>query len=292
MGNNMLGMLVLAAGLLSNQIEAMIVKRYGAKHGNGGMFFNMILCLSATIYFLVTDQGGFVLPTGVLVYGLINSVMYAVGFYFGYVAFRTGSFGLTRLFTSFSGILTIFYGVIGLQEPVNPLMILAVVLVFVSVFLMRYEKNTAKEKTGCSAKWVISIVLVVVSNAMISVIGKMQHNAFSDTYKNEYLIVSFVGSALWLAIMGVLFERNALKSTIKHGLLYGFAAGIFNGVNNLFSIIAYNFFPISVLSPVKTGLGMVIGFVISVLVYKEKFSRRQIAAVILGILAVILINVG
>lgn len=291
MGNGVLGMLVVLSGLMSHQLEVMIVKNYGAKHGKGGMFFNAILCLSATIYFFVTDKGGLVLPTGVLIYGLVNSTMYAVGFYSAYIAFKIGSFGLTQFFTSFVGIITIFYGIVFLGEPISPLMIVAMVLVFVSVFLMQYQKNTDEEKVKFSVKWIISVLLVIISNAAISILGKLQHDAFSDTYKNEYLIVTFIGSALWLIIMGIIFERDSFKPTIKHGLLYGFGAGVFNGINNVLVLVSYNFFTLSFLSPVRTGLGLVISFVVSSLVYKEKFTRRQVIGVILGILAVILINI-
>ena len=57
------------------------------------------------------------------------------------------------------------------------------------------------------------------------------------------------------------------------------------------NILVYVFFPLSFLSPVKTGLGMAISFLVSVLFYKEKFGRRQLVGVTLGVLSVILINV-
>jgi multidrug transporter EmrE-like cation transporter len=37
-------------------------------------------------------------------------------------------------------------------------------------------------------------------------------------------------------------------------------------------------------------MGLVISFLISVLLYKEKFTRRQLVSVVIGIVAVILIN--
>ena len=287
----MLGMLIVFGGLISHQLESMIVKNYGTKHGKGGMLFNAILCLAATVYFIITDKGGFIFPNGVLIYGIINSTMYAAGFYAAYLAFNSGSFGLTRLFTSFGSILTILYGTVFLKEPFSPIMVIAVVLIFFSVFLMKYQKNTSEEKSKFSIKWIISVLLIVVSNALISIIGKMQHNVYSDTYKNEYLIVSFVGSAFWLILMGFIFERCSFKTTLKHGLLYGVSAGLFNGINNLFIIIAYNYFPISFLSPVRTGLGMGISFLVSSLIYKEKFNPRQITGVIIGVVAVVLMNI-
>ena len=291
MPNSLLGISIVLEGLMAHQAEAMIVKRFGAKHGKGGMFFNAILCLAATVYFFATDTGGFQLPTGVLVYGLVNSTMYAVGFYTGYLAYKLGSFGLTRLFTSFGGILTIGYGIIVLHEPFSLTMLAGVALVFVSVFLMKYQKDDESVKQPFTVKWLVSVVLVVVSNALISIIGKLQHAAYSNTYKNEFLIVSFLGSALWLILMGVIFERDSLRLTLRHGLLYGAAAGLFNGINNVCILLSYNYFTLSFLSPFKTGVGMVITFLLATLLYKEKYSRRQKIAVLLGVLSVILMNI-
>jgi drug/metabolite transporter (DMT)-like permease len=118
----------------------------------------------------------------------------------------------------------------------------------------------------------------------------MQHSAFSDTYKNEYLIVTFLGSAFWLIVMGFIFERDSFKFTLRHGLLFGFGAGIFNGITNVLTIVSYNFFPLSFLSPVKTGLSMTLGFLVSTVIYKETFTRRQIIGVVLGVLSAILMN--
>jgi len=96
-----IGMLLVVLGLVVHQFEAIIVKYHGKKHGKGGMFFNAIICLFSMIYFFITDTGGLQFPKGIVIYGLINSIMYALGFYSAYIAYKTGSFGLTRLFTSF-----------------------------------------------------------------------------------------------------------------------------------------------------------------------------------------------
>ena len=112
MGNTMTGMILILAGLTVHQFEAMLVKRYGKKHGAGGMFFNAIICLFAMVYFIVSDivdKSGLQFSTGVIIYGLINSLMYAIGFYAAYLAYRCGSFGLTRLLTSFASIIPIFF---------------------------------------------------------------------------------------------------------------------------------------------------------------------------------------
>lgn len=286
-----IGMLLILLGLLAHQFETMIVKHYGKKYQKGGMFFNAIICLFAMIYFIVTDKGGFQLPKGIWIYGLFNSFMYAIGFYTGYVAYKTGSFGLTRLFTSFGVIISTFYGIVFLKEPTTIFTYIALVMILLSLFLMNYQKQDDGEKQKISLVWVICVLLVVLSNAAIAIIGRMQFGVYGDAYKNEFLIISLAGAALSLLILGLILERDSFRTTIKHGLLYGGAAGIFNGINNLIILVTYNYLDISFTSPVKSGLGIVIGMLFSILFYKEKFSKRQLASAVIGIVAVVLMNI-
>ncbi len=290
MGNSMIGMLLVISGVIVHQFEAVTVKHYGKKYGKGGMFFNAFICLFAMIYFFATDKGGMQFPKGIWMYGIINSFMYATGFYAAYVAYKIGSFGLTRLLTSFGVIISAFYGIIFLKEPTTLFTYIALIMIFISIFLMNCQEqdNTSKQKN--SFKWIIYVLLVVISNAAITIIGRMQHGIYGDAYKNEFLIISLAGAAISLFIFGAIFERNSFKATIKHGLLYGAGAGIFNGINNLLILVTYNYLPISFTAPVKSGLGIVISFLVSVFLYKERFRKRQLISAGIGILAVVLMN--
>ena len=291
MGNTMTGMILILAGLTVHQFEAMLVKRYGKKHGAGGMFFNAIICMFAMVYFFVTDKGGLQFSTGVIIYGLINSLMYAVGFYAAYLAYRCGSFGLTRLLTSFASIIPIFFGIIVLKEPTNALTYISLVLIFLSLFLMNYQgKTDLQDQQKISFKWIIFVILIIVSNALISIISKLKVDNLGTELNNEYLIMCYAGASLGLFILGFIFERDNFKSTIKYGFAYGAAAGIFNGINNLLILITYEYLPISFISPVRTGLGMVIAFLLSIFLYKEKFTLRQLISAGIGIVAIILMN--
>ena len=178
-----IGMLLVVLGLVVNQFEAVIVKHYGKKHGKGGMFFNAIICLFAMIYFFITDKAGLQFQKEIVIYGLINSTMYALGFYSAYIAYKSGSFGLTRLFTSFGVIISTFYGIVFLNEPTSVFTYAAFVMILISLFLMNYNKeNETSQKI--SVKWIINVILTVVSNAAIAIIGRMQFGVFGDTYKN------------------------------------------------------------------------------------------------------------
>ncbi len=289
-----IGLIYIFAGTLVHQLEAIVVKNYGKKHGKGGMFFNAFLCLFAVVYFVVSDllldKSGFQLPPAVLLCGALTSILYAAGFYAAYVAYAAGSFGLTRFYTSFGGVLTIVYGLAVLGETTGPLFWPAVVLKFLAMFLIQYK--AAKESDAkFSLKWFISMLITVLSNVAISIINKWQQDHFDGQFRNEYLTVIFVGSALVLFVLGLVYERHSFKATVKHGLVYGMAAGLLNGLNNVFSLAVYYYLPISFVSPFKGGLGMLATFIIAVLLYKEKFTVRQYIGAAIGVASMVLINI-
>lgn len=148
-----MGALLIFLGVIANQLESMIVKRYGEKYGKGGMFFNAIMCFFATIYFFVTDKGGLHFPKEIVLYGIINSVMYGIGFYAGYVAYKSGSFGLTWLFTAFGVIIPAFYGIIFLKEPATLFAAISFVLILVALYLINKRKEEKIQKM--SLKWLV-----------------------------------------------------------------------------------------------------------------------------------------
>lgn len=300
--------LLIAGGIIAHQLESMTVKRYGDKKGKGGMFFNAFLCLFAVLFYVFSDLKGIDFCKEIWVWGIANSFMYAAGFYSMYVALKEGSFGLTRLISSFTGIISTVYGIAVLGDLDNTgiikrfFTIFSIVLVFLSVFLMRFQKrNPGEEKKGFSAKWLIGVIVTVASNGVIGILQKEQQLAFSyrdavtdemiNPYKTEYLIITFVGSALWLFVLGFIYERASFVPTVKTGLVYGAAAGLCNGANNLLGLITIQYFDLSFITPFKTGISMIVTFLVAILFYKEKFSLRQYLAVAIGIVAIVLLSI-
>lgn len=289
-----IGLIYVFAGTFVHQLEAIIVKNYGKKYGKGGMFFNAFLCLFAVVYFvvsdLVMDKSGFQLPPQVILCGALTSVLYAAGFYAAYVAYASGSFGLTRFYSSFGGVLTIVYGLAVLGETTGRFFWAAVALKFVAMFLIQYKAGRDTD-ARFTWKWFISTVINVLANVAISIINKWQQDHFEGQYRNEYLTVIFVGAALILLVLGLIYERGSFKTTIKQGLFYGMAAGLLNGLNNVFGLAVYYYLPISFVSPFKGGLGMLATFILAVFLYKEKFTVRQYIGAAVGVASMVLINI-
>ena len=284
-----MGTFLIAISLLVHQAEGVVVKEYGKRRESGGTFFNAIICFFSMIFFVVTDKGGFYFPRALLTYGILSCLAYAGGFYFMYLALRIGSYANTKLVSSLSGIVIIIYGIVFLNEESNVITWIAVFLIFLSVFLMNYS---GKSEEKINLKWLFYVLLTVVTSCVIGITKREQQLRFEGACDNEFMIISLFGAFVFLFIYGFISEREKLKTAVKSGMLFGAIAGAFNGASNLLSLIIYNFVPISIVSPVSTGGGLVLSFVVSGVLYKEKFSPRQIVSAVIGVIALVLFKIA
>jgi len=282
-----MGVLILISTLLLQEGEAMLVRRYGKKYSTG-LFFNAILCLFATLFFILKDQNGFSYSHQLLLYGVVSALLFAGGFYFMYLALRQGSFIGTKMIGSFSVVITVYYGLFFLRENIKFTGYIAIVLTFLSVFMLLWKKEEPKKQESGSAKWLVYALLSALCNGFIGVISKSQQMYFSGACDDEFMIVSFLGASLSLLVFAFVKERENFKEAVSSGFLYGAGAGLINGVKNFFVLLLYLYMPVSVCVPLRTGLGYMLSFLISVFLYKEPFTKLKISGIALGVLAVIL----
>ena len=182
-----MGTLLIIIDQFIGQGEGMVVRHYGKKYGDGGMFFNSFICLFASIFFLITDKGGLCFPKELWLYGIISCFLFATGFYTMYVALATGSYIGTKMFGGFSGIIPIAYGILFLKETATVTTYIATALIFLSVFLRVYQKPGSMKDENASLKWYIYLLLSAISNGFISVVSRMQQIRFDHAYDNEFM---------------------------------------------------------------------------------------------------------
>ena len=283
-----MGYLLIIVYTLLNLGESVFVRTYAKKHGSGGMLMNAIVALFATLFFVVTDADGFHAPAEMIPLAILNAFLFGAGFYCTFAAYKCGPYGLTRLIGNFSLIFTIFYGIFFLNEQPKIATYIGIVMIFAAMVLINYKKK-GEDEMGISLKWFILVMISMVANGFIGVFTRMQQIRFNDTCSSEFQIISIGGSFVLLALIGLILDRDKLPYVLKHGSIYGVGAGIFNGAKNFLTLVIYTLLPLSIVSPMKTGLGMLATFALALCIYKEKYAKKQIIGVILGVVAVILL---
>ena len=285
----MLGYILILVHTVLTIGESVFVRAYAKKHGSGGMLMNAIIALIATLFFVITDTDGFHAPAEMLPLAIINAFLYGAGFYCIYAAFKCGPYGLTRLIVNFSLIFTIFYGIFFLNEQPKTVTYIGIALILVAMVLINYKKK-GEDEMGISLKWFVLSTITLAANGFSGVLTKMQQIRFDNTCSSEFQIVSIGGAFVFLAIIGLIIDRDKLSYVVKHGSLYGIASGTLNGARNFLTLVIYTLLPLSIISPMKTGLGMIGTFILALCIYNEKYTKKQIVGVAFGVLAVILLT--
>jgi drug/metabolite transporter (DMT)-like permease len=198
-----------------------------------------------------------------------------------------GSFVLSRLILSYGLLITILHGLF-LGETVTVFGWIGIALVICSLYFVKGEEKGDYVKV--TKKWVISISLSVLFAGLYGIMQRQQQVEFSGRYDNEFMVISLAVSAVSLFVLGLVKEGKDLRMLKSCGL-YALGAGVSNGATNLLSLYVYTIAPMSFVAPMNAGVSMLISFLISKLIFREKFSKSQYFGVILGAVALLLVNI-
>lgn len=293
-----MGYLCIVLAVCSGLTEGLLIKKYNQKHTKGGFIFTAIVSLCSMLFFLlldiVTDDSGLYFPSQMLPYALLAGILYCMASVMTYFALNCGSFAITMLILSYALVFSTVYGLIFLKESASVFTYSGFVLIALSLFFVRGETEKQEDgeyKKKFSAVWLVCIVLSVLGAGMFGVLQRMQQIRFNDAVTNEFMVVALACSAVILFVVGFMKDKKDCLYILKNGSPYAMGAGVANGATNMLNMLAYTMIPISIAAPTEAGVKIVISFLLSCFVFKEKFLKRQIVGVVLGAIAVVLLNI-
>lgn len=271
-----------------NAVQSVFQKEYERKCEKPNcFFFSAVVAASALIIFLITSRLDLHFSLAVFWHSLGFGAAYAMCTITFFLAIQCGSLALTTLIYSYSLLVPAVYGLIFLNEKLSVFGIVGIVLFILSLLFIGLKK----EKAQFSVKWLIYVVIAFFSNGMCSTTQKIQQMAFNGAYKNEFMIGALAVCVVSLFAASVIAKEN-LKENLGACLGFGAAYGVSNGILNYIVLILTGLIPNAVLFPSISGGAIVLGFMIAVLIYKERLTRLQMIGYFIGTLSVILLNLN
>ena len=284
-----MSVLLILAITFAGLAEGVFIKKYNSKHMVGGFLFTSLISLFSMMVFVLTDKNGFCFPSLIWLYGMIAGVLYCGASFLTYMALESGSFGISMLILSYSLIFPIGYGLFFLNETATIFTYIGIILVMSSLYFTCDTKDG--HKNFFSIKWMICIILSVIGSGMFSVVTRMQQIVFNNLYDNEFMIVSLGFSALILFVAGIIKDGKKIKYILRYGAPWAFGAGSCNGTVNTLTLLLYTMMPISIAVPIQAGARVIVSFVLSIILFSEKFSVKQWIGAVLGAVALVLLNI-
>ena len=278
--------LVAAATAIAGQ--KVIQKPFAEKTGGKGVcFYNAFTCFAAMLFFLLSG-GNFEFDAAFLPYSAIFAAAYSLATIFSMLALSYGPLSLTALCVSYSLILPTFYGIIVLKDNIGTFLIPGIILWVISLFLINKKSD---EGGKISFKWIIFILLAFVGNGGCSIAQKEQQIRFSGQYKNEFMVVAMAIVTVVAFIMGLVKEKKEGLQYAKTGIIPALLCGIINGAMNLLVMILTGTMPVSIVFPIISAGSIILSYLASTFMFKEKLTKTQIVGFVVGILAVVLLNI-
>ena len=178
------------------------------------------------------------------------------------------------------------------NETLSAVQIVGIVLAMIAVVMVSYKKSD--ESVKITAKWhyLLPLILFIGCGSIDALINYLQKTFTSDAISNEYLL----STAFMFAAIGGAFSLLSLlimKKTTLH--TKSILVGLLLGVPNFFSMflvmksLESNFLNASTFFPVNNMSIVVLGTVVSILVFKEKLNKLNTFGIFLSVLAIVLI---
>ena len=269
-------------------LQVVAQKNYNLRGGKGVFTFSAANTAFGLLIFLITSGGKLEFTPEIIGFSLIFALAFSVGLLSMFYAIATGPLSLTSLLNQYSLIIPTLYGLVFLGEPVTPMLVAGLIVLFASIALVNMEKKGEPKKI--TLKWGIFVLLNFAGNGLCGTIQKIQQLTFNGKYGNEFMIIALSLVLVLFIIIALLKERDSMKWDMKHGFIWYALAGTGLGLVNFLVIVLSTRMAASVMFPVMSAGGILLSGFVSVAFYKEKLSVQQVVGVLLGTTAIILLN--
>ncbi len=267
--------------------------------GSGSVFtFGLISVLCTLLFFVFSSGFKLDFRLEVLPYSVGFALSYCTALIFSFYAIKYGSLSLSSLIGNYSLIIPTFFGILFLDEETSLFFFLGIAALMISLFLVNYKRTEKAEKTvdkgskgnRTDPRWFLFIALSFLGNGICSTVQTVQQKSFEGQYKSEMMIMALAIVAVILLTITLITERRNMIPVVKKGGIYMLLNGGFNGMVNLFVMLCAVIMNASVMFPIISAGGIIGTALISVLLYNEKLSKMQYVGFVLGIAAIVMLN--
>jgi len=256
---------------------------------NFSAFYNFIVTTSAFIVWgiIYIMESGF--EWGVLLYSTLYGICYTCALMGLICALKCGKVSLTSFIKQLSLVGVAVWGALFWNATLDVNVVIGIILIIPSMYLC--FKSTGNDEKSISLRWLICILMLFVGNAGCSIVQKYQQMTFDGNYGS---MLMFFGCGFSAVVCFILYKRRDVTSHSKMNIRrigYPVMAGISSALLNLFIIrLALSSLSPAVIYPVIAVGGMLVTILFSVTVCKEKLNLYQWFGLMIGVIAVVFLN--
>lgn len=279
-------MLYLILAMLSGLLVSVLM-RVSEKHirNNVSMLaMNYVMCTLMALFFtrgvrlFPAESDGFGLTIAL---GAVNGALYLGAFLLLQWSIRINGVVLPSTFMKLGVLVPIALSLTVFGDRPEPVQIVGIVLSIAAILLIQLEKGTSKAKNGAA------LVAVLLCGGCADAMSKV-FEYFGNTALNSHFLLYTFLCALVLCIALCALKKQRLS---RSDALFGLLIGIPNYLSSRFLLLSLSggLSPLIVYPSFSVGV-IVLVTLVGALVFKEKLSKKQIFALALILIALVLLN--
>ena len=214
--------------------------------------------------------------------GLLFGVVTALSNLFKMLSLSNGPMNITLLVTTSSMVIPTMSGVFFGEAFSLAKLFVAVILIW---FI--YLSVSKSDDTKISRKWFLFCLLAFLFQGTVGVLQKIHQNSAHKTEVSGFLFVAFICAIIFCFIRyrGFNQEIKLDKKMVIIGLICGGCSFGMNYINLKLS----GLLPSQLFFPLVNGSAIVLSSLMSVIIFREKLSKRQTVGLIGGIVSLVAI---
>ncbi len=267
-------------------ISIQYIAKKADKVPNGAFTFSAMSSFFAALVFLFFSNK-FSLNPIILPYALLFALTYAIALVFSILAVKEGSLSLTSLLNQYSLLIPTFHGLIFLKEPYSTALFWGIFLLLISIVFVNIEK---KEERKITLKWALYAFLSFLGNGFCSVVQKVAGLELPAQHREPFMLIALLITGAALIILSFAKSKKETFTHLKKSFLPYSICGIANGGVNVCTLALASRMSASVYFPIIASGGIILTALVSVFIYREKLSLFQKLGFVLGIVAIVVIN--
>lgn len=255
--------------------------------------FNLLGALMWCVCLFLANGGRLHLDASVLLWGCIYGVTQALFILFKTAAMNSGPVSVTTLIGNCSLVVSVVVCFILWNEPISLADMIGLALLMLGLTLATYKKSSGT----FTKKWALLSLLFLVSGAGVGIIFK----AFSKNGGAEYTSGMMIVAAIVMLISYTAiclftggFASKSNKYTKKEKRLFiilALVSGLLSCLYNRLNIYLSGALDGVIFFPSFNGGVVVLSTVVSMIIFKEKLSAKQLIGLLLGISGICIIGI-
>ena len=226
-----------------------------------------------------------------LFYAMVYSILLLSAQYCYTCALKKGNVGICSTIYSLGFIFPTLSGSLFWNERLTELNIIGILMVVPTIIVsgMPASKNGQQKNINT---YIIPLISAMLSSGGLGIMQKVQQNSHYPEQKNFFVISAFALAGTISFLISLFAKREPQIKIGRKKLIFGAGIGVAFGLCNLLNTILAGQLDSAVFFPVLNIGTIFFSIVSGIIFYKEKISRNDLIAFLLGIISILLITIA